>query len=593
MQTAPKHGRGHSRIGDLSVGIKITILCVGLCAALAIALTAIGYRQASEGLRTQAESALASDAMTVASTVDGWNIQRIRDLQSLSANPVIQEFAAADPVARATQMKQIQGALKSLLDSASDEGLEAVGIMDSAGNFVADTASTLPAPSPQRDYFKAAMNGKAFISGVSISTVTNAASIYHSTPIKGVDGRVIAVLRSRAGLAPLQRAIEAAKSRMGKQSTGVLLDESGLVVASDVDAGWVMRPVIPLKPEILQPLVQEKRWGNNASPDPLGQTDLSGAIGAKKSARFNWKLQGKPFDAMVVPLTQTTWSYVEALPLEVVEAPANSFLQGSAIAALVALLLATFFAVLFARSLASTARHLAEGARHIASGDLDYEIKVSTGDEIGRAALAFKDLAASERALAETAQAVASGDLTRDVVARSESDVLGLAFRRMNASLRDLVGRVQSSVETLACSSTELGTTASQTGAALQETESTIQGMARGSQEQSEATEITSANMVQLSRAIDQIATGSQEQARSIEKTSASVAQLNLSIARVAGASEEVSLATQQARAAAASGADSVGKSVKGMQAVQASTTDVAARIAKLGSNSSQIGVIV
>ncbi len=581
------------RAANLPLAVKIAMLCIGLCTALAVALTTMGYRQASDGLGAQTESAMKADATVVASTIDAWNVQRIRDLQALAQHPTIVRFVLEEPRFRPMTKPQVEGVLKSLVSTASEAGLEAAGIMDPSGEFIVESAGTLPAPSPQRDYFQEAMKGKDFISGVSISTFTNAPAIFHSVPIKGPDGAVIAVLRSRANLAALARAIEGAKGRLGEGATGVLLDENGLVVASNLDPSWVLRPVVPVKDGVLQTMEKEKRWGNNPAPQPLGHSDLAAAVATRRPVTFSWTLDGAPMKAVAVPLEQTSWSYVAALPVSTIEAPANAFLFRAVVVALLALLLASALAAVLVRSLAKATHQLVQGARHLAIGDLTYQVNISSQDEIGQVAAALRQLAASERELAGVAESLASGDLTRSVVVRSGSDVLGHAFARMNVRLRELVGRVKVSADTLAASSTELGATATRVGEGTHQIATTIQQVARGTLDQSLSIQETTASVEQLARAIDRIARGSQSQAGSIQEAATSVNQLNSSIAQVAAASRELSLAGQQVGVAAASGAEAVQKTGSGMAAIRNTTAAAAGKVRELGGYSEQIGTIV
>jgi hypothetical protein len=67
----------------------------------------------------------------------------------------------------------------------------------------------------QRDYFRNAMAGDTFITGVSVSTITNAPSIFHSAPVKSADGSVLGVVRSRATLTEVQNSVRAAGNRLG------------------------------------------------------------------------------------------------------------------------------------------------------------------------------------------------------------------------------------------------------------------------------------------------------------------------------------------------------------------------------------------
>jgi hypothetical protein len=55
------------------MALKLIAYTVGLGAALAVGLTAMGYIQAAQGLSERAEAALSADALVVTTAIDDWN----------------------------------------------------------------------------------------------------------------------------------------------------------------------------------------------------------------------------------------------------------------------------------------------------------------------------------------------------------------------------------------------------------------------------------------------------------------------------------------------------------------------------------------
>src|SRR5207302_6939956 len=121
------------------------------------------------------------------------------------------------------------------------------GVMDLNGLFAysSDPGDFDNTTGGQRDFFKEAARGReTFISGVQGSAdSSDLGRIYYSAPIKNPDGQVVAVLRARTLLSQVDQVMTAAHGRIGEGATGVLLDEQGLVIASDVDPSWILRPV--------------------------------------------------------------------------------------------------------------------------------------------------------------------------------------------------------------------------------------------------------------------------------------------------------------------------------------------------------------
>ncbi len=97
---------------------------------------------------------------------------------------------------------------------------------------------------------------------------------------------------------------------------------------------------------------------------------------------------------------------------------------------------------------------------------------------------AFRDMIAYENRMAATAEAISRGDLTIPVQPQSNHDVLGVAFQRMVANLRTLIGELQYSTANLGSAGSEILAAASQ--------------QASGATEQSAAIVETTATVVEV-----------------------------------------------------------------------------------------------
>src|SRR5205814_9550732 len=97
----------------------------------------------------------------------------------------------------------------------------------------------------------------------------------------------------------------------------------------------------PLDPDTRAAMARDRRWGNNAQPDPLGFAELGPAIGAREPRTISWRLGSDEYRTLVTPLQQTRWTYVAALPVATFEAPANTLKWHSILAALFGISLVT------------------------------------------------------------------------------------------------------------------------------------------------------------------------------------------------------------------------------------------------------------
>jgi methyl-accepting chemotaxis protein len=95
--------------------------------------------------------------------------------------------------------------------------------------------------------------------------------------------------------------------------------------------------------------------------------------------------------------------------------------------------------MMLSRQVVAPTQQMVATAAAIATGDVDRQIDITRGDEIGDLADAFRDMIDYLQEMADAADLLAQGNLTATVVARSEKDRLGNAFGQMIKSLRDVV----------------------------------------------------------------------------------------------------------------------------------------------------------
>jgi C4-dicarboxylate-specific signal transduction histidine kinase len=127
--------------------------------------------------------------------------------------------------------------------------------------------------------------------------------------VRSADGRIIGVVNAKSNPDVLQKVLDAERQRIGDDARGVLIDEQGLVIASNIDPTWLLRPVVPVKADVAEAMKRDKRWGTNPMPEPLGEADLAQVIGTSRPFDFAWRTGGFDYHAVAFPLQQTNWTY--------------------------------------------------------------------------------------------------------------------------------------------------------------------------------------------------------------------------------------------------------------------------------------------
>jgi|GEM_PF-1373114 len=109
-----------------------------------------------------------------------------------------------------------------------------------------------------------------------------------------------------------------------------------------------------------------------------------------------------------------------------------------AVSAAIGLVIAFFLA----RYFASIVLKLADAAKSLATGNLEQNIEIDSGDEMGDMAHAFRSMIDYMKEMADAARSLARGDVGVHINAKSADDVLGYAFNDMIEYQKDMSNTV-------------------------------------------------------------------------------------------------------------------------------------------------------
>ncbi|NPV87278.1 MAG: HAMP domain-containing protein [Anaerolineae bacterium] len=250
-------------------------------------------------------------------------------------------------------------------------------------------------------------------------------------------------------------------------------------------------------------------------------------------------------------------------------------------------------AVFISRSLANAARQAARAAEGIARGELHHQVRIRSGDEMGEMAQAFERMTDYLQRMAQAAQRLALGDLTAAVQPISADDVLGSAFARMVASLREVIAQLRSEADSLRGSSAGLVETARSAAQAVQQISLSLQQAAGGASQQAESVGKAAMSMAQMSLAIEGVARGAQEQAVSIGKAAEASQRIRSAVEDISAAAQEQAASADQTAQAARQGAATVAQTIAGIQTIQTRVDEAAAKMQQMQERSARIVDIV
>lgn len=141
---------------------------------------------------------------------------------------------------------------------------------------------------------------------------------------------------------------------------------------------------------------------------------------------------------------------------------------------LLSLLAACAIAIAIALSITNPLKKSVEVMQKMTVGDMDFEIKDTTNDEVGHLLTAMQKMALSSQKMSDLLTCVSKGDLSQNISLRSEKDSLGSALIKMVTTLKQIVGEIQSEVSSLTESSQEIVTSVSQVAAGSAETAAAV-----------------------------------------------------------------------------------------------------------------------
>lgn len=259
----------------------------------------------------------------------------------------------------------------------------------------------------------------------------------------------------------------------------------------------------------------------------------------------------------------------------------------------IVVVLAILFSVLLSRNISNAAKQIAAAAEGIAQGDLEQNVVVDGKDELSDMAVAFQQMIAYMQNMADVATSLADGDLAVDISPKSEHDVLGNAFARMIANLRELIRQVQKNAEQVAEASVQLSLASDQAGQASQQVAATIQQIVAGTNQQTMATAEATSNMEGVARATEGIARGAQEQAQGVQKTSDLIDEMSKIVEQTESVTSLVAAANTKVTSAAKHGVEVVGQTNEGMSQIRQRTAATAEKIREMGTRSKEIIRIV
>jgi C4-dicarboxylate-specific signal transduction histidine kinase len=281
-------------------------------------------------------------------------------------------------------LSKLQGLIKSNPD------IQFTMVMTPAGDAIVATDPNVMGKNFKfREYFKTAMEGRPFMTGIIVGAVAGAAGVFYSRPVQGPDGKVIGAVVMRIKADPIGRIL--ANTKVGNDRIPFLVDEDGVIVWHP-DEKMMFRSLVPLSKEAMEEIAADQRF-RRKTIESLGQPQLAKAmIGAKQPGNIAYYSIVSQRDEIAgyAPVPGHTWTVGVSESREYFSAPLNKLFQYTLYSVAIVGTIFLLLAVLFARSIVRPIQDLNAAAHALKAGDYDRaNIAVRSNDEVGQLARTF------------------------------------------------------------------------------------------------------------------------------------------------------------------------------------------------------------
>ncbi|MHC1712098.1 MAG: methyl-accepting chemotaxis protein [Solidesulfovibrio sp.] len=508
----------------LNLRAKFLIPSFSLIVAGISLLVTLNYFNVKATLTNTAREDLLLLTKAYAADVSGDIEAKARVLMTWSKNPVL---------AAAAQGSKIDAANAYLIDyTQAVDGILLSSCYDATGT---NTASSMvdsigKTHIPDRDYFKAAMQGKTNIVGKAIiSRSANAPVVVVAQPIPGENNKPLGLVNAIIDLTTLTKQVSSIK--IGTTGYLYLLDQDGNVLAH------------PNRDLLLKDDLVKTPWGKHI-------------LGVTGSEVYEYDDATGPKMAAVVKDKFTGWTVVAMAPLEDMAASLRAVtIKNVTVASVTMLLLMLAITAAVGGFILKPLKKTVNFASEVAEGHLEQSLELDSKDELGTLAAALRRMLTTLKG-----KIAAADELSAEAMRKTEE---ATHARKAAEEATNQAKRAKSD--------------------GMVHAANTLEGIV----------EVISSASDQLSRQIDHSNQGAETQSRRISETATAMEEMSASVLEVAKNASQAAETADNAKKNALEGAEVVSRVVERIDQVQAQSQSLKEDMATLGNQAQGIGQIM
>jgi serine/threonine protein kinase/HAMP domain-containing protein len=264
-------------------------------------------------------------------------------------------------------------------------------VMDVNGNAIAATDREVMGRNFRfREYFKKAMEGESYMTGIIVGSVAGASGFFFARPVFAPDATVIGAVVMRVRADPVGRIVSGAK--LDNDRIPFLVDGDGVIIWHP-DEKQMFKSLVPLSAAKMKEVVDDKRFRRERI-ESLRQPELANAMVNAKTpgyVTYTSTVTRREEIAGYAPVPGNDWVVGISESRDYFAAPLDRLFEKVLVSVALAGAIFVALASWFARSITRPIEKLTAAAHALKSGDYDKAtVQVRSNDEIGQLARVFQ-----------------------------------------------------------------------------------------------------------------------------------------------------------------------------------------------------------
>ena len=274
----------------------------------------------------------------------------------------------------------------------ANQDIQFAMVMDPGGNAIVATDPAVMGKNFRfREYFKTAMEGRPYMTGIVVGAVAGAAGFFYSRPVFDANEKVLGAVVMRIKAEPVAQILAAAQRNSDSERVPFLVDGDGVVVWHP-DEKQMFRSLAALSEEQQARLAADQRF-RRPRIESLNQTRLANAmVGATKAGNESYYsiITQREEIAGFAPVPGHDWVVGVSESKDYFVSPIDRLFRNVLLNMAIVGGIFIVLALLFARSIVRPLERLTAAAHALKSGNYERAtVEVKSGDEVGQLARTF------------------------------------------------------------------------------------------------------------------------------------------------------------------------------------------------------------